>query len=141
MKFAVETPQVVEFDGEDAPGVNILGVVPSKEEYEEKETEKPAEESDDKESVPIVEEGREDGASFGQKFSVHGLSGTVEYGFDTDKMSVAELREALKERGLSRSGRKSALKRRLENDLMGQSAVDEKKAKKAAKTPEWLSWD
>lgn len=68
--------------------------------------------------------------------------------FDTETMTVAELKEALSARGLSTKGKKAELKQRLENDIVKEQLgkTPPPKQQTSAKAtadavPEWLQWE
>ena len=65
--------------------------------------------------------------------------------FDTDRMTVAELKEALAIRKLSTKGKKSDLKQRLEEDIIrekgSQQPIQPQEKQKTTVVPDWLSWD
>lgn len=69
------------------------------------------------------------------------LKGTQEEVFDTEKMSISELKRELQERGLPVTGTKQDLKLRLEADILAKAEEErknksKKKSKKAAKKEE-----
>ncbi|KAH3744790.1 hypothetical protein Pelo_13833 [Pelomyxa schiedti] len=102
--------------------------------------------------VPFVEAPLkvEKSAEVQQSFHLSSIQGKVRATFDTDTMTVAELKEALSMRGLPTTGKKPELKQRLEDDIVKESKS--RKSKKGSKTkgkakktsedevPDWLHW-
>eukprot|EP00727_Mastigamoeba_balamuthi_P004348 m51a1_g13911 hypothetical protein (901) ;mRNA; r:787359-790693 len=91
----------------------------------------------------------DDSADYRVAFALHEIEGMVQAEFDTETMTVAELRQALESHELSTSGTKAQLKARsssarLEQFITGKETVPKERAsrrKKAPKAdaPDWLS--
>ncbi|KAH3744074.1 hypothetical protein Pelo_14541 [Pelomyxa schiedti] len=109
--FAVGRDDVHVFDKRDAPSVNIHEIEQAVIE-ENQETLHTLQE-------PIIENALsiEEAVEVKQTFNFSGLEGTVTATFDTETMTVSQLKEALNARGLSAVGRRHELQKRLEDDL------------------------
>eukprot|EP00727_Mastigamoeba_balamuthi_P002111 m51a1_g11898 hypothetical protein (194) ;mRNA; f:608935-609705 len=143
VQFADQVAEVHEYSATDAPSANILDVVASPEHGGAGASAgSPFPHRPQHHSSRAIRVDAD--VDYRVAFALHHLEGVVRAEFDTETMTLAELRQALESHELSAKGTKSELKERLEDYILEEQGLrtkcSRKKKQRTTEAPEWLSW-